>query len=68
MNILHVIEDYSTKSGGLRTVLSDLNSRLNTQDGVNSFIISSQKEDQDNTDGLQMQVLLGDDDLEIRKS
>ena len=27
-----------------------------------------EKEDQDNTDGLQMQVLLGDDDLEIRKS
>lgn len=48
MNILHVIEDYSAKSGGLRTVLSDLNSRLNTQDGVNSFVISSQKEDQDN--------------------
>lgn len=48
MNILHVIEDYSAKSGGLRTVLSDLNYRLNTQEGVNSFIISSQKEDQDN--------------------
>ena len=48
MNILHVIEDFSVNSGGLRTVLSDLNFRLNTLEGVNSYIISSRKENQDN--------------------
>lgn len=44
MNILHILEDYSIHSGGLRTVVKDLNERLNTIDGINSFIISSKKE------------------------
>ena len=29
MNILHIVEDYSLESGGLRTVIKDLNYYLN---------------------------------------
>jgi len=46
MNILHVIEDYSIESGGLRTVIKNLNYFLN-KNGHKSYILSSKKEAND---------------------
>lgn len=46
MKILHIIEDFSLKSGGLRTVVKNLDFYLNST-GEESFIISSDKEDKD---------------------
>ena len=46
MNILHIVEDYSLESGGLRTVIKDLNYYLNQNDCF-SYIISSKKEKED---------------------
>ena len=46
MRILHIVEDFSINSGGLRTVVNDLNIQLKNQ-GINSYIISSQKEKSD---------------------
>lgn len=46
MKILHVVEDFSLYSGGLRTVIKNLNSYLN-QDNFSSFILSSNKEEID---------------------
>jgi glycosyltransferase involved in cell wall biosynthesis len=47
MNILHVLEDYSLHSGGLRTVVKELNEHLNDYEDVNSYIVSSKKEEED---------------------
>lgn len=47
MKILHILEDYSIHSGGIRTVVKELNERLNNI-GVKSYILSSKKEDGDN--------------------
>lgn len=47
MKIAHIIEDYSIYSGGLRTVVNELNERLNNIQDVESFIISSKKENED---------------------
>lgn len=47
MNILHVTEDFSTNSGGLRTVIKDLDSHLNSLKNINSFVLSSQQEESD---------------------
>jgi len=46
MKILHIVEDFSIKSGGLRTVIKNLDFYLNTS-GHNSFIIASDKEKSD---------------------
>lgn len=46
MNILHVVEDYSIESGGLRTVIKELDFYLKSVN-INSFIIASKKEDED---------------------
>jgi len=48
MNILHITEDYSINSGGLRTVVKNLNIYLNNQENINSIVLSSGKEHQDN--------------------
>ena len=48
MNILHVVEDFSFNSGGLRTIIERLNFHLNNQKGFSSFILSSNKEPEDN--------------------
>ena len=47
MKILHIVEDFSLVSGGLRTVVKDLNIYLN-QNNFTSFILSSNKEKSDN--------------------
>lgn len=47
MNILHVVEDFSFDSGGLRTVIERLNFHLNQQEGFSSYILSSKKEKED---------------------
>ncbi|WMI66627.1 glycosyltransferase [Aestuariibaculum sp. YM273] len=47
MKIAHIIEDFSIHSGGLRTVVQELNGRLNNVEGVESFVISSRKESED---------------------
>ncbi|WP_405611274.1 glycosyltransferase [Polaribacter sp. Asnod1-A03] len=47
MKILHVVEDYSIESGGLRTVIKDLNHYLNKA-GFFSCILSSKEEKLDN--------------------
>ena len=47
MNILHIVEDYSLKSGGLRTVIKNLDYFLN-QKKINSYVLSTDKESQDN--------------------
>ena len=46
MKILHIVEDFSINSGGLRTVIKDLNFFLN-QNNHNSSILSSKKEPED---------------------
>ncbi len=46
MKILHVLEDYSVHSGGIRTVLKELNQKLN-QANIDSYILSSKKEKDD---------------------
>ncbi|MDN3664914.1 glycosyltransferase [Algibacter miyuki] len=51
MKILHIIEDYSVNSGGLRTVVKDLNEHLNELENIESFILSSQEE---NGDGIYL--------------
>ena len=43
MKILHIVEDFSLLSGGLRTVIKDLNKYLN-EDNITSFILSSDEE------------------------
>jgi glycosyltransferase involved in cell wall biosynthesis len=48
MKILHIVEDYSIESGGLRTVIKDLNFYLNKADDFHSFILSSKREALDN--------------------
>jgi len=46
MKILHILEDYSLNSGGLRTVVEQLNRKL-IESGVDSYIISTEKEPND---------------------
>jgi glycosyltransferase involved in cell wall biosynthesis len=46
MKILHIVEDFSVKSGGLRTVIKNLDFYLNKL-GHNSFVIASDKENSD---------------------
>ena len=46
MKILHVLEDYSVHSGGIRTVVKELNQKLN-QANIDSYILSSKKEKDD---------------------
>ena len=43
MKILHILEDFSKNSGGLRTVVKDLNEQL-IKNGFNSYILSSNSE------------------------
>ena len=47
MKILHILEDYSLNSGGLRTVVKKLHDKL-VYENHRSYIISSNKEDDDN--------------------
>lgn len=47
MKILHIVEDFSLESGGLRTVIKDLNYYLNKA-GFSSYILSSREENGDN--------------------
>lgn len=44
MKILHIVEDFSLESGGLRTVIKDLNNHLN-ENNFHSHVLSSKKED-----------------------
>ncbi|MCD2258231.1 glycosyltransferase [Psychroserpens luteolus] len=46
MNVIHVLEDFSFQSGGIRTVVLDLHTRL-LNNNVNSKILSTQKEEGD---------------------
>lgn len=46
MKILHIVEDFSIKSGGLRSAIDGLNNHLN-QNGIQSYILSSEKENED---------------------
>ena len=46
MKILHIVEDYSIESGGLRTVINNLNKHL-IANNVISYILSSKKENED---------------------
>lgn len=46
MKILHVLEDFSTASGGLRTVVKNLDESLN-KNGKASFIISAASDEDD---------------------
>tara|TARA_R110000787_G_scaffold6697_9_gene23282 strand:- start:524 stop:1609 length:1086 start_codon:yes stop_codon:yes gene_type:complete len=46
MKILHIVEDFSISSGGLRTVINDLNNNL-INESHKSSIISSNKESKD---------------------
>ncbi|MFK8059281.1 MAG: glycosyltransferase [Polaribacter sp.] len=46
MKILHIVEDFSLHSGGLRTVINDLNKYLNQN--FSSHILSSNSEKEDN--------------------
>jgi len=47
MKILHILEDYSLNSGGLRTVVQELNKKLRAV-GIESYIISTDSETEDN--------------------
>lgn len=47
MKILHIVEDFSIKSGGLRTVIKNLDYYLN-EEGFKSYILSSEQEIEDN--------------------
>lgn len=47
MKILHIVEDFSLNSGGLRTVIKNLDFHLNSL-GHRSYILSSNKENEDN--------------------
>lgn len=49
MKILHIVEDFSIDSGGLRTVIKDLNFFLN-QNNHDSSILTSKKEEDDQVD------------------
>ncbi|MFT5846838.1 MAG: glycosyltransferase involved in cell wall biosynthesis [Psychroserpens sp.] len=46
MNVIHVLEDYSYQSGGIRTVVLDLHTRLLDSD-INSKILTTKIEDGD---------------------
>lgn len=46
MNIVHILEDFSFLSGGLRTVVKDLHTKLKNE-GVSSIILTTRKENDD---------------------
>ena len=46
MKILHIVEDFSVESGGLRTMIKNLDFQLK-KIGYSSFILSSKKEQED---------------------
>jgi len=46
IKILHIVEDFSIESGGLRTVIKNLDFKLH-QKGLNSYILSTDKEKED---------------------
>lgn len=46
MNIVHVLEDFSFESGGIRTVVLDLHTRL-LNSGINSIILTTKTEPND---------------------
>ena len=46
MNVIHVLEDFSFLSGGIRTVVLDLHTRL-LDNGINSKILSTRTEPED---------------------
>ncbi|CAM1345186.1 glycosyltransferase [Tenacibaculum amylolyticum] len=46
MKILHIVEDFSVKSGGLRSAIYSLDDHLK-KDGFQSYILSSEKEKED---------------------
>jgi glycosyltransferase involved in cell wall biosynthesis len=46
MKILHIVEDFSIKSGGLRTAIKSLDTQLKKR-GYKSYILSSEKEKED---------------------
>ncbi len=48
MKILHIVEDYSIESGGLRTVIKDLNAHLNKENDFSSYVLTSKEEALDN--------------------
>ena len=52
MNILHIVEDYSLKSGGLRTVIKNLDSYLKYSN-IESYILSTDKENEDDIEVLE---------------
>lgn len=41
MNILHIVENYTFKSGGLREAVNNLNQSLNSVSGVHSYVLSN---------------------------
>lgn len=47
MKILHIVEDFSLNSGGLRTVVKNLDFYLKSED-IESYILSTKKEENDN--------------------
>lgn len=47
MNILHIVENYTFKSGGVREAVSNLNQALNSVNGVHSFVLSNKCEADD---------------------
>ena len=51
MKILHIVEDYSLKSGGLRTVIKNLDYYLK-KSNIESYILSTDKEEEDSVDIL----------------
>lgn len=51
MKVLHILEDYSTHSGGLRTVVKNLDNKLRNA-GNHSFILTSNKDVNDEIYGL----------------
>lgn len=44
MNILHIVENYTIKSGGLREAVSNLNKSLNAVKGIKSYVLSNECE------------------------
>ena len=52
MKILHIVEDYSLESGGLRTVIKNLDFYLKSVN-IDSYIISSKKEEEDDIKIIQ---------------
>ncbi len=58
MKISHILEDYSKLSGGLRTVVQDLNQRLN-RNKIESSIVTTQAETDDNVEVCRRSLYKG---------